>query len=137
MPNANRFTRNISRKTPLAGHNLSVGSFGEQTACDYLRRNGYRIIARNVKMSYREIDIIASEKRTLVFIEVKTRTSHLLGGAEYAIGVKKMKLFKKAVAQYLARENELGCTDFRVDFIAIDIDLSKKTKRLAHYRDVS
>ena len=51
-----------------------LGSFGERAACRYLRRGGYRIEKRNFVGDGHEIDIIASNKDTLVFAEVKTRT---------------------------------------------------------------
>lgn len=51
-----------------------LGSFGERAACRYLRRGGYRIEKRNFVGDDHEIDIIASNKDTLVFAEVKTRT---------------------------------------------------------------
>ena len=51
-----------------------LGNFGERAACRYLRRGGYRIEKRNFVADDHEIDIIASNKDTLVFVEVKTRT---------------------------------------------------------------
>ena len=51
-----------------------LGNFGERAACRYLKRNGYRIVKRNFVADSHEIDIIASNKDTLVFVEVKTRT---------------------------------------------------------------
>lgn len=51
-----------------------LGNLGERAACRYLKRNGYRIVKRNFVADSHEIDIIASNKDTLVFVEVKTRT---------------------------------------------------------------
>ena len=57
-------------KTPKA----KLGRFGEKAARRYLRRNGYRIIKKNFVADSHEIDIIAADRETLAFIEVKTRT---------------------------------------------------------------
>ena len=54
----------------------SIGDFGERKAASYLRRHGYRILERNWRSGKYEIDIIASNLRDLVFVEVKTRTYH-------------------------------------------------------------
>ena len=54
---------------------LSLGEQGERTAARYLKRRGYRIVASRQRMRYGEIDLVAVEKRTIVFIEVKTRRS--------------------------------------------------------------
>lgn len=53
----------------------SIGEIGEDASCRFLRRKGYSIICRNYKTKIGELDIIASKSSTLVFIEVKTRTS--------------------------------------------------------------
>ena len=52
-----------------------VGNFGEDACVKYLRKNGYKIIGRNVRMGHLEIDIIASDKTHIVFVEVKTRNT--------------------------------------------------------------
>ena len=51
-----------------------LGNYGERAACRYMRRNGYRIEKRNFIADNHEIDIVASDRDTLVFVEVKTRT---------------------------------------------------------------
>ena len=56
------------------GRNQSFGAKGERKAARYLRRHGYRIVDRNVKLHHGEIDIIAKKDKYIVFAEVKTRT---------------------------------------------------------------
>ena len=51
---------------------LDVGRFGEDSAAIFLKKNGYRIVERNIHVSHNEIDIIARDKNYLVFVEVKT-----------------------------------------------------------------
>jgi len=112
-----------------------VGEFGEKIATDYLKRKGYLIIGKNIKMSFKEIDIIASIKEKIVFFEVKTRTSKILGAAEEAISGKKINNLKKAIGFYIA-ENKIKANNTRLDFIAINIDKYKKIANIKHFRDI-
>ena len=57
----------LTEKTPK-----EVGAYGENTACEYLKRKGYKIVARNVARNTGEIDIIARKGETLHFVEVKS-----------------------------------------------------------------
>ncbi len=53
---------------------LECGNFGENEACKFLEKNGYKIVARNYRYSHYEIDVVAEDKESVVFVEVKTRT---------------------------------------------------------------
>ena len=52
-----------------------IGDFGEKVCVKFLRKSGYKIVGRNVRMGHLEIDIIASDKTHIVFVEVKTRNT--------------------------------------------------------------
>lgn len=67
---------------------ISTGRDGEQIAAAYLKKNGYCICETNFRCPLGEIDIIAREKKEIVFIEVKTRKSNKLGYPEQAVGAK-------------------------------------------------
>lgn len=112
-----------------------VGKFGEDLASDYLIRHGYKIIGRNVKISYKEIDIIAKYSKIIVFIEVKTRMSSILGSANDAFSQKKMNTLKKALAYYIYDKN-VNENYVRLDLIAIDINRKNKIAKIKHYNDV-
>ncbi|RLC38267.1 YraN family protein [Candidatus Falkowbacteria bacterium] len=112
-----------------------VGDYGEKIAANYLKRKGYLIIEKNVKVSFKEIDIIAKIKEIIVFIEVKTRTSNTLGSADEAISGKKINNLKKAINSYLA-ENKIKANNIRLDFIAINIDKYKKIANIKHFEDI-
>lgn len=116
-------------------HNQKVGRFGEGLARDYLVRHGYKIIGENIKVSYKEIDIIAKKQSLIVFIEVKTRTSDKFGFADEAISSKKIKHLKRAIGAYLKSYNP-EFKDIRLDLIAIDIDKYKKIAKIKHYKDI-
>ncbi|GAB4219436.1 MAG: YraN family protein [Candidatus Microgenomates bacterium] len=77
----------------------NLGKIGEQTACNYLQNNGFKIIKRNFQTRFGEIDIIAEKNNTLYFIEVKTR-SNLDKGAPYEAVNKYKIIHVKKAANY-------------------------------------
>ena len=81
--------------------NTELGKKGEQVASKYLQKLDYFIITRNFKCSHGEIDIIATDKNELVFIEVKTRGSKKYGEAREAVDKYKKKHIKKAAMYYI------------------------------------
>jgi putative endonuclease len=95
-----------------------LGKKGEEVALRFLKKNGYRILERNYVCKLGEIDIIAKEKDTLAFIEVKTRTSNLFGPPQLAVtSLKQMQLSKAAL--YFLKEKRLGEVKARFDVVAI------------------
>ena len=88
-----------------------LGQEGERLAADYLAKNGYRIIERNYRYHRNEIDIIARHKKTLCFVEVKTRSSSEKGHPADAVTAIKQKEIIKAARAYLAftGQNETDC----------------------------
>ena len=116
-------------------HNQSIGQFGEQLAEDFLSRRGYRILERNLKTSFKELDLIAEQDGILVFVEVKTRTSYNFGGAEQAMTKKKIINLKQAALYYLNR-NKIKYRTLRFDFLAVDYNQLDKTAKIKHYQDI-
>jgi putative endonuclease len=85
----NRFLH--CRNLPISEH-IRRGTLGEKLARRFLRKNGYKILYRNFRgRSGGEIDIVARDKDTLVFIEVKTRTGEEFGRPLNAVGQQKRK----------------------------------------------
>ena len=85
-----------------------LGRLGEDLAADYLEKNGYRIVRRNVRLSKNELDIIAEDDDYLVFVEVKTRSCLYPESGEYGIPSRavdegKRKNTVKAAKDYIAR----------------------------------
>lgn len=119
-------------------HNQIIGRFGEEMAEKYLIKNGYKIIGRNIKTSYKEIDIVALKDGCLAFVEVKTRTSDKFGSAEEAIGAGKLNSLKKAVGKYLtAAGSKIRYRDISLDLVAIDLSKEKKTASIKHYQGIA
>ncbi|KKR78123.1 MAG: hypothetical protein UU23_C0003G0021 [Candidatus Curtissbacteria bacterium GW2011_GWA1_40_9] len=99
---------------------MSVGKFGEDLALIYLKRQGYKIIERNFRIRGGEIDIIAQDNNTLVYIEVKTRTSHAFGLPEESVGYHKLKFIERASKFYRANRKNLPQLE-RIDVMSVDL----------------
>ncbi|OGI01530.1 MAG: hypothetical protein A2Y25_03430 [Candidatus Melainabacteria bacterium GWF2_37_15] len=114
--------------------NIPKGKKGEDTAVQYLEQQGFKIIEKNWRFSrYGEIDIIATDNDTLVFIEVKTRTSTAFGHPTEVITSKKLARMRKLAEIYI---NNNICTEyknFRIDLIGI---LAEKTIEITHIKDI-
>jgi putative endonuclease len=95
-----------------------LGKKGEEVALRFLKKKGYKIIQQNYVCEMGEMDIIAREKDTLVFVEVKTRTSMAFGPPQLAVNsTKQMQLSK--VALYFLKEKRLEDIKARFDVVAI------------------
>jgi putative endonuclease len=81
------------------------GQEGEAEAERYLRRKGYRIVARNVRSSLGELDLVAEDGHVLVFIEVKARRTGRFGGAIHAVHRQKQHKLVRLAAQFLAQRH--------------------------------
>lgn len=97
---------------------ISLGQQGETLACRYLSRLGYRVLARNYRTKQGEIDIIAEEQNSLVFVEVKTRRGHQCGHPFEAVTPGKCRQISKAALHYLAETGREGQAA-RFDVVAI------------------
>ncbi len=95
-----------------------VGREGEALAVAYLKKMGYRIVERNYRCQLGEIDIIAVEKKTICFIEVKTRTSEGYGSPEMSVNTRKQSKLAK-VALWFLKERHVEDTSARFDVVAI------------------
>jgi len=116
-------------------HNQRIGEFGETLAKNYLIKHGYKIIDANVKLSYQELDIVASKDDIIIFVEVKTRISQFYGPAENAFQLTKLERFRRGMEMYIGNK-KIYTQEFRADLITVDIDHFKKTAKIKHYKDV-
>lgn len=102
----------------MAQHNQVVGKWGEQIANRHLAGLGYQIISTNHRTPYGEIDIIAMDGSTLVFVEVKTRTSTSLGNPEGSVTPRKQLHILNSAQHYLSTLDH-PCDEWRVDVVAV------------------
>ncbi|MFA7658024.1 MAG: YraN family protein [Candidatus Gastranaerophilaceae bacterium] len=103
--------------------NRETGAKGELLAQEYLKKQGYEILETNKQFQDGakktcEIDIIAKHKDTLVFVEVKTRSSDFCGSPFEAITKTKYQNIKTGVFNYLS-ETEIKHKNFRIDAISV------------------
>ena len=100
-------------------NNQSTGKQGEDLAAIYLTKQGYKIIERNFQKKHGDIDIVALDGQTLVFIEVKTRRSKSFGPAIEAITPWKVRTLIQSAHLYKMLHQELPGA-MRIDVVAID-----------------
>lgn len=100
-------------------HNRAKGAVAEERAVRWLRKRGYRVLARNVRNAGGELDLVAQDGDTLCFIEIKARTSAAFGGAVAAVDWTKRGKLVRAARAYLSREPWEG--PCRFDVLAIDL----------------
>jgi len=113
-----------------------LGKKGEAIAASLLQRRGYEILARNFRSRFGEVDIVALEGETLVFVEVKTRWSKEYGKPEEAIGPGKIRSITKVGQYYRATHKELPEAE-RIDLVAIEMDDKGKTTRKELIKNIS
>ena len=102
--------------------NLSLGSLGEEIAEKHLKRCGYEIIERNFRSKrWGEIDLVAIEDETTVFVEVKTRLSTDYGEPQEAVTPRKLRALKRS-GQYFKLQHPETPEALRIDVVAIILD---------------
>lgn len=106
--------------------NRKTGDAGEAVAADFLRQQGYEIVDQNFVYNHGEIDIIAREGTTLVFVEVKTRKNLHFGEPEEAVTPKKQELIRRTAEGYV-QKNTIIDVECRFDVVSVIVD-GEKTK---------
>ena len=114
-----------------------MGFFGENLAASFLRKKGFKILERNFKARYGELDIIALEGDTLVFIEVKTRIGNHFGAPEEAITPWKLRELVKTAQFYSSLHPELP-QRLRIDGVGIVLSPETHAMRsLSHTQNIT
>ena len=114
-------------------HPYELGITGEKIAHRFLSNKNYKIIEKGFRLYRGEIDIVAYDGRTLVFVEVKTRRSHTAGFPEDAVTLNKQKQIKKIALGYCALKNQLE-VESRFDVISVYFD-KKDGFSISHIED--
>jgi putative endonuclease len=99
-----------------------IGAHGEQLAVEHLRSCGLQVLARNWRCRYGELDVIAADadKRTVVFVEVKTRTNDRFGGVEQAVTPQKVRRLRRLAGAWLAAQDD-SWAQVRIDVVGVRI----------------
>ena len=115
-------------------HPLPLGQRGELAAARYLKRLGYTVLARGQRDRIGEIDLVAVDGRTLVFVEVKTRRNHDAGSPSEAVDAAKQRQLTRAALSYLRRHDLLE-QRARFDVIAITWPVSSARPTVEHFKN--
>ena len=102
----------------------TLGKTGEDLACRELERRGYAIVARRYRRRGGELDIIARDGATLVFVEVKAREGRTFGEAAEAVTRLKRRRIARLALDYVTRHRLSGCP-CRFDVVSIQFDSGK------------
>jgi putative endonuclease len=94
------------------------GRRGEDIAWEYLKKRGYKILERNYRCRYGEIDLIAKDRGIIVFVEVKSRRSAAFGEPEESVGLAKQKKISTVALCYLEEKHLHNC-EARFDVVSI------------------
>jgi putative endonuclease len=105
---------------------IGFGKTGEDLACRELERRGYVIVARRYRVRGGELDIIARDGATLVFVEVKAREGRAFGGAAEAVTPFKRRRIAHLALDYVTRHHLRECP-CRFDVVAIQVDEGRPT----------
>lgn len=113
-----------------------IGALGERLAVEHLRSLGLRVLDRNWRCRYGELDVIAADDaaRVVVFVEVKTRTSDRYGGIEEAVTPEKVRRLRRLAGLWLARQDHRW-SEVRIDVIGVRIG-RRPIPEITHLRGV-
>jgi putative endonuclease len=118
----------------MTGKTQATGQWGEEIATRYLENHGYTICARNVHTAHGEIDIIAAKEAALIFVEVKTRSSHSFAYPEESVTLRKQAHMLSAAQDYLQAHPE-SPESWQFDVIAIERKPGGKPE-IVHFENV-
>jgi putative endonuclease len=114
--------------------NDTLGRRGEREAERYLKRLGYIIVARSRRDRLGEIDLVAVDGRTIVFVEVKTRRSHEAGHPAEAVDEDKQRRLTRLALAFLKRHNLLNYRA-RFDIVAVTWPDAAKRPVIEHFQN--
>jgi len=100
-------------------HRQKVGQWGEAVAAQYLEARGYQVVQRNVRTPFGEIDLVASQAQSLVFVEVKARTNLRYGQPEDAVTARKLAHMIDSAQFYMGQHSQQAGQGWQIDVIAI------------------
>lgn len=112
--------------------NKETGNRGETLAAEYLAKKGYKIVERNYRSKWGEVDIIAKDKNIVVFVEVKTKTTDQFG--------EPWEMVNRWKVEQVKRMGELWCREFnwtgRVRMDVVGVWLDDEPPRIEHWESV-
>lgn len=111
----------LTEKETMPIDKIAIGRMGEEAAVKLLKKNGCKIIAQNFRCRWGELDIIAKDGDTLVFVEVKTRGSDAFGRPGASVDARKQQRMITASSIYMS-DNGIAVDDTFIRFDVIEVD---------------
>ena len=126
------------RRTTRPDPRRRLGALGEQLAAEHLERLGYRIVGRNYRTRWGELDLIAHDGRLLAFVEVKTRRASGGAGSPFeAVDRRKQAQVRRIAAGWLTEVSDRPrADDLRFDVIGVTVDGAGRLIELEHREGV-
>ncbi|MFN8088383.1 MAG: YraN family protein [Mycobacterium sp.] len=112
-----------------------LGALGEQLAADHLTALGMRVLQRNWRCRYGELDLIVEDTdNTVVFVEVKTRTGEVFGGLAEAVSPTKLRRLRRLAGVWLGQQTQ-SWANIRMDVVGVRVG-RQKTPEVSHLQGV-
>lgn len=129
----------------MSTNRQKLGGWGENLAAEFLAEKGYKVLERNARTPFGEIDIVACQEGSsagdrgrpaplTVFVEVKTRATRTFGFPEGSINARKRQHMLAAAQSYMQAHPDLG-VDWRIDVIAIEGRPSRTAPAIVHFEN--
>ena len=115
----------------MSTEKIELGTKGEELAAAFLEELGFQIVKKNSRIGHSDIDILAMDGDTLVFVEVRTKLKVDRGMPEETLTLKKLKRMRKTAEYYIAVNHVESLA--RLDAVCIVLDASDRIKHLKHY----
>lgn len=122
----------------MKNHNyIEFGSFAEDLAEKFLKDRGYKILGRNYRRPWGEVDVIAEKEEIIVFVEVKASDKPAPKGfePEKRVNADKIKRIKRAAQTYV-QQNNLDDKSWQIDLIALELDKNRGTAKITHFKNI-
>ena len=116
--------------------NRDLGKRGEELAAVELRRQGYRMLARNLRTPLGELDLVCQDGPEIVFVEVKARRAGGLSAPEESVGGAKLQRLTRLAEAYLVSTGREAAM-WRIDVVAIELAQDGRITRFEHYRNAA
>lgn len=116
---------------------IEFGSYAERIAEKFLNSRNYKILDRNYRKPWGEVDIIAEKDEIIIFVEVKASDKPALKGfePEKRVNTNKIKRIKRAAQTYI-QQNNFDDISWQIDLIAIEFNQEKKTAKVTHFKNI-
>lgn len=113
----------------------TIGDLGEAIASDYLQVKGYQFLEKHFTTPFGELDLVMKEFNTIVFVEVKTRTSDTFGLPEASVTNEKIEKLQKSGLLWL-QANPDAPDDWRLDVVAVRLDRLRTIRDIHHFINI-